>query len=54
MPDGQHIVSGSKDKTLRMWCLNRGSEYSSFRRHYRSEKIVAATPDGKPSDLQHQ
>lgn len=23
-PDGTHIISGSQDKTLRMWCLASG------------------------------
>ncbi|HEX8397559.1 MAG TPA: TIR domain-containing protein [Pyrinomonadaceae bacterium] len=46
-PDGKQIVSGSKDKTLRVWDLASGQCQATLKDHSASVKAVAVTPDGK-------
>jgi hypothetical protein len=46
-PDGQHIVSGSWDKTVRVWEASDGRELSVLRGHDAGVERVAVTPDGR-------
>ena len=44
--DGRHIVSGSKDHTVRIWQLASGKEIHQLEGHTRTVTSVAVTPDG--------
>ncbi len=47
-PDGQRIVSGSKDRTIRLWNVTTGERVaSSFIGHKDSVESVAFSPDGQ-------
>jgi serine/threonine protein kinase len=46
-PDGKYVVSGSKDKTVRLWDLATGQEVRRFTGHESTVRSVAVTPDGK-------
>src|SRR6266567_809664 len=47
-PDGQHIVSGSKDRTVRVWNAITGETAASpFTGHTDSVCSVAFSPDGQ-------
>lgn len=46
-PDGRHVVSGSKDKTLKMWEVETGREIRTFRGHAGEIKSVAISADGR-------
>ncbi len=46
-PDGQTLISGSEDCTLRLWDLESRSCMEVLAGHYGSVLSVAVTPDGK-------
>ncbi|MEH2295932.1 WD40 repeat domain-containing protein, partial [Nostoc sp.] len=46
-PDGKKAVSGSLDKTLKLWDLETGKEISTLTGHNDSVYAVAIAPDGK-------
>jgi WD40 repeat protein len=46
-PDGRHVVSGSYDKTLRVWDLATGQTKMTLRGHTSDVEAVAVTPDGR-------
>jgi WD40 repeat protein len=45
-PDGRRIVSGSNDRTLRVWDLESGQVIRTLEGHTRGVRAVAITPDG--------
>ena len=46
-PDGQQIVSGSHDKTVKIWDANTGKELHTLTGHNGSVFSVAFSPDGQ-------
>ncbi|RZB30894.1 MAG: hypothetical protein AEth_00848 [Candidatus Argoarchaeum ethanivorans] len=46
-PDGRHAISGSSDKTLRVWDIESGEEIQTLEGHIGGVKAVAVTPDGR-------
>jgi RNA binding exosome subunit len=46
-PDGKSVVSGSSDKTVKVWDLKTGIEILTFKGHKGYIRAVVATPDGK-------
>ncbi|MCT7951590.1 WD40 repeat domain-containing protein [Ancylothrix sp. C2] len=46
-PDGQHLVSGSFDKTLKIWDLHTGLLLHTLTAHLRGIFSVAITPDSQ-------
>ena len=46
-PDGRHIVSGSDDKTLRVWELETGRCLHTLQGHTESVNSVAVSPGGR-------
>ena len=46
-PDGKYALSGSGDKTLKLWEVETGREIRSFQGHANSVNSVAFSPDGK-------
>ena len=46
-PDGQRIVSGSADKTVKIWNANSGKELHTLTGHDNAVGTVAFSPDGQ-------
>jgi len=46
-PDGKYALSGSDDKTLKLWEISSGREIRSFKGHSDDVESVAFSPDGK-------
>jgi WD40 repeat protein len=46
-PDGKQILSGSSDRTVRLWDVASGREIRSFKGHSGPVYSVAFSPDGK-------
>src|SRR6266446_1978102 len=46
-PDGRKLLSGSGDKTLRLWDVETGEELKTFRGHTELIGSVAFSPDEK-------
>ena len=46
-PDGKRIVSGSEDKTVKVWDCDKGKEILSLKGHTGPVTSVAISPDGK-------
>ena len=46
-PDGQHIISGSTDKLVKVWSVATKSLVSTCAGHIHEVKVVAAMPGGQ-------
>ena len=46
-PDGRFIVSGSHDKTLKIWDAESGTEIRTLTGHVSHIRVVAWSPDGR-------
>ena len=46
-PDGKRIVSGSEDKTVKVWDADKGQEILTLKGHTGTVTSVAFSPDGK-------
>jgi WD40 repeat protein len=47
LPDGRRALSGSEDRTLRLWDLETGTELRRFQGHEHRVTAVAPLPDGR-------
>ena len=46
-PDGKRLVSGSEDKTVKVWDAETGQETLTLKGHTGGVTSVAFSPDGK-------
>ena len=46
LPDNQHALSGSRDKTVKLFNVNDGTVLRTFRHHGNSVECLALMPDG--------
>ena len=46
LPDNQHALSGSDDKTVKLFNVNDGAVLRTFRHHTASVFCLALLPDG--------
>ncbi|WP_051041501.1 WD40 repeat domain-containing protein [Oscillatoria nigro-viridis] len=46
-PDGQTVVSGSSDSTIKLWNLNTGQELHTLSGHSHGVTSIALAPDGQ-------
>ena len=46
-PDGRRVMSGSSDRTLKVWDLQSGQELATLSGHKREVRACAVTPDGR-------
>ena len=46
-PDGKRVLTGSQDKTARLWDVDSGKELRQFKGHSDEVSSVAFSPDGK-------
>jgi WD40 repeat protein len=46
LPDNQHVLSGSDDKTVKLFNVNTGAVLRTFMHHTRSVNSLALMPDG--------
>jgi predicted Zn finger-like uncharacterized protein len=46
-PDEHHVLSGGRDKTVRLWDRNSGKELAKLEGHSNAVRAVAFAPDGK-------
>lgn len=46
-PDGKHVVSGSRDHTLKVWNVAQGTELRTLSGHNHWVRAVARSPDGR-------
>ena len=46
-PDGHYVLSGSYDKTMKLWDVSSGAEIRTFKGHSYGINSVAFSPDGR-------
>jgi len=47
LPDSRHIISGSTDRTMRLWNVQTGQEIACLTAEKHFTNIVAVSPDGR-------